>query len=1025
MRQSVYALTKDLRKQMSEYLGDKTLAKILVFTELFLFGVKEFAQEINVYDVWAITTKHGHPIIPNNLSERDYQIISRLQILFPYFRNRTLWQQNLQQYEMIDIKIRLFSIHDGYAVDQVPYILHKERLKLYTSILHQPLKKVETMESFAPFEKELCYIRKKGKREETYKFTIPLHFQTENVPRLCLYRPKMKVKLTENVSFEEIAKEMERISGKNWVNRAKQFTVTPFSSQKELSFYEVQHIAGGLGAGKSTFITLATYFLTKKKMMKVGIIESTVERVLDRVKQLRKLNIKAVPITGFSTQRVNLENQMRSFQNEIEDVSDWDAKDYELFGYLSGACIIQALAQDYEDEHNTNLPCQSILEGEKVRICPLYTKCGVHALSAQLAEAEVWVATSQSVLKSRIPKMADPYNRIYYEAMYDLLDVVFIDEADKAQQDFEEAFFTEYDLFGNSHSLYDQLEKIKNRYVLLSHMENNEVYKWTNHLAKLNQLILKVYNLLSRSFTLRKFLSDKLFHTYYLLMKIAEKIDVNGSGELFQKLKKYIDEPMEVDELVSIVDQLLRGDPTKETSRIIDHFLSRLVGKNKEDVGDDELLKRQVEFLLYLAQIDYYIKYLIQHFPSVREYLEIEADLNEFLRIQSRDLKPFVPETMTGMMIGYRFLPEENKFKFMEYIGVGRQLLSEWHNLYENPDHHEGPGIIFLSGTSYAPGSSHFHLPFKTKWLLTSNQPLPSIEQFYLPIISKETGEPIYISGTKDKQSKHFKLQMMTNALKNTFQNELKYWKEEDRRLLIVVNSYEDTEAVAQALQKDVYWKERFKVLTKDQQTEPYHFPKSLIEKFAYTNASLLVVPLSSIGREYNILQLRKNASLFGSVFFFIRPYIVPGDMNYMVQILHSFLPSFLQRVDYKGLQYGKAVGELKRMSIAKLEQMIKEPDFWNILEDKEREILSWFTFIQVWQMAGRLLRGGTNARLFYIDAKFAPNYLKGEKDTPRTSMLESWNSILTQQAADPIIQALYGPFIDSLNRLEKKMIHY
>jgi hypothetical protein len=510
-----------------------------------------------------------------------------------------------------------------------------------------------------------------------------------------------------------------------------------------------------------------------------------------------------------------------------------------------------------------------------------------------------------------------------------------------------------------------------------------------------------------------------------LLMKIAEKIKISENDDLFQKMKQYIEEPMEVNEFVLIVDELLRVDPNKETGRIIDNFLLKFTNNNEKGICGDELLKKQVEFLLYLAQIDYYIKYLIQHFPSVREYLEIEADLSEFLRIQSRDLKPFVPETMTGMMIGYRFLPDENKFKFMEYIGVGRQLLHEWHNLYERADNNEGPGVIFLSGTSYAPGSSHFHLPFKTRWLLTSNQPLPKIEQFYLPVVDKEKGEPIFISGTNDKESKNFNLQKLTNALKSTLQRELKYWEEENRRLLIVVNSYEDTEAVAEALRQDMYWKDKFRILTKDKQTQSYHYPKSLIEKFAYADAALLVAPLYAIGRGYNILQPHKNESLFGSVFFFIRPYIVPGDMNYMIQILHSFLPSFLQRVDDKRLQYGKAMGELKRMSIAKLEQMIREPDFWSILEDKEREILSWFTFIQVWQMTGRLLRGGTNARVFYVDAKFSPNYVKDEMDTPKTSMLESWKNILNQQAADPIIQALYGPFIDSLNQLQRKIIHY
>lgn len=791
------------------------------------------------------------------------------------------------------------------------------------------------------------------------------------------------------------------------------------SSEKDFSFHEIHHIPGGLGAGKSTFITMATYYLTKMKKAKVGIIETTVDNVLKRVKELRKFNIKAVPIIGYSTQAAHLENQLKSLQSQIEDLADWDQEDYELLSYLSGRCIIHSLSKDYEDNPNDVYPCQHILENGEPRLCPLYQQCGVHNQTSDLHDAEVWVATSHSALKSRIPKMADPYNRVYFEAMYDLLDVIFIDEADKVQQDFDEAFFTEYDLFGDKRSLYNELERI-GQHLSFHHMENNEAYTWKRNLLKLSQLILSIYNLLSHSSSLKTFLSNKIFHTYFLFVNIFKKIDSQENAQFYQELRTYIDEPMKVQKLLSLVDELLRSESFAETDKIMSDFLQ----KNVKEHCDDDQVKRQIEFLLYLVQIDYYIKYLIQHFSSMKEYLGIEADLGEFLRFHQKDILPFVPETMTGMMIGYRYLQQENKFKYMEYSGIGRQLLYGWNHLYKRLDRLEGPGVIYLSGTSYAPGSAHSHLPVKVKWLLTANRPSPALKQYFTPIMDKAEGMPIFISGV-NVQKRINNLQKMVNGLKDTIQQELNYWQKSKRRILIVVNSYEDTEVVAEALKQDLLFQDNFKILVKDKQTTNYHYPKALIEQFAETDESIFVAPLLAIGRGYNILQLNENTSLFGSVFFLIRPYVVPGDMSYMIQILHSLLPKFLQKVDFKGLEYGKAMGELKRLSIAKLEQMIREPDFWGILEENEREILSWFTFIQVWQMVGRLLRGGTDARVFYVDGKFMPEFTKEKADTPKTSMLESWKKILNSHPSDPVVAALYGPFIESINNIERKAIHY
>ena len=86
-----------------------------------------------------------------------------------------------------------------------------------------------------------------------------------------------------------------------------------------------------------------------------------------------------------------------------------------------------------------------------------------------------------------------------------------------------------------------------------------------------------------------------------------------------------------------------------------------------------------------------------------------------------------------------------------------------------------------------------------------------------------------------------------------------------------------------------------------------------------------------------------------------------------------------------------------------------------------------------VWQCIGRLLRGRANARVHFIDAKWAPRSaglrdgqpaaaeLRRWKDTPQSSMLLGFEHVLNEALNDPNPQrqalagALYGPFAEAL----------
>ncbi len=97
-----------------------------------------------------------------------------------------------------------------------------------------------------------------------------------------------------------------------------------------------------------------------------------------------------------------------------------------------------------------------------------------------------------------------------------------------------------------------------------------------------------------------------------------------------------------------------------------------------------------------------------------------------------------------------------------------------------------------------------------------------------------------------------------------------------------------------------------------------------MIESFRKERAEVLIVPLLSVGRGYNILD-QNGESLFGSVFFLVRPYPIPNDMNYLVQALHSYLTQYLQRITGQGIHYEKAVSKLRQISSGKFEAIYKK----------------------------------------------------------------------------------------------------
>jgi hypothetical protein len=100
----------------------------------------------------------------------------------------------------------------------------------------------------------------------------------------------------------------------------------------------------------------------------------------------------------------------------------------------------------------------------------------------------------------------------------------------------------------------------------------------------------------------------------------------------------------------------------------------------------------------------------------------------------------------------------------------------------------------------------------------------------------------------------------------------------------------------------------------------------------------------------------------------------------------------------------------------------------WSSLMPEEKIAFTWDQLVVMWQVIGRLIRGGVPARVVFVDAAFSPREagLTGA-DTPQTSLLLSMREVLgayftDDSSIDPaersLVRFLYEPLYQALENL-------
>lgn len=986
------------------------------------FKVKDFIDIeirlytlLNLYNVipaslgWSVYTKYFDVYKSEAEDEKSRKNIFNLRKDNPLFSTSTKWKMSLNKYLEIDKKYRMFDIDDNDNLIKIVAKYESDRENIYNMYIEELNKSKGSTKWFA--ENTVEY-KSRNKKDDINKYKIYKHevvdIGDKYQKNIDLYKNKKYIKLYNDNNWSETLEKM----GPNFIKRPS-IHMDILNKENEIELKGPIHIVGALGAGKSTYKFAQIYEGVKEHKLKIGVIEDTVPNVINTVKTLRSLGINAVPIIGTTNEKNHLKNYL-SNKKELEELED-DI----IVKWLSGNCILKALNQDKEDE--SSFPCNRLYEDKNKVLCPYSFKCGHMEKMRCIPEAEVIVTTPHNLVKGSIPAFIDNYNRSIYEIFYDNLDMIIVDEADGVQSILDDQLMPSIKVNYGEDSLFRKFNELKND-ISKDNKSRDEIskFKFISNVNKLERILFNIERILPKLEKVKKHTMNRMWtpiEVFKDITLVLRKEQDDNNEKFIKFLQEYVELTdafkisedkldHKINQRFNFISDIHQADKLNEEKLIqeVELMINKYKIKTSSRINL-ELFIQKIAFLIMLVQMDYILKIISNEYPymSYEVYGEIKS-VDGFNNVNKK-LKHLVKEPCIGTIYGYKVSYNNGlRIDMIRYDGVGRSLLESWSNIKEDIGL-EGPCVIYLSGTSYSPGSAHYNLK-KNPDILLRGKSEGNINMKFLPKVNND--KFIRISGIYNKDTRTDNLKNLTKSIIQDIKIELNLWKSSGRKVLLIVNSYDDCRSVGEVLRFENI---NYKLILNEKQDDS--ITKDYIETLANTSVDVCVVPLSIISRGYNILDDKGN-SYFGSMFFMVRPYMVPGDFSSYIQILHHYLNDICEELENRDLIYSDKVDRFRKNCYMRFNDIL-EMSYWKQLNSKEKEIMSWFMIVPIKQAIGRMQRNGNDCNVFFCDLAFSQSIIENNKVDINNSILYGWFETLSECINDEVISNLYGQFYKGL----------
>ncbi|MEG5033543.1 pPIWI_RE_Z domain-containing protein [Microcoleus sp. AT3-D2] len=764
----------------------------------------------------------------------------------------------------------------------------------------------------------------------------------------------------------------------------------------------------------------------------------------------------------------------------------------------------------------------------KAYFCPLFDRCPSQQVYRDMPKARIWITTPGAMAQAGMPYHYELRPIKIGELVYEQSDIVVFDEVDTIIEWFDKVYAEQVTLTDRSkNGVFDKINVKTEQSERIDLVRSPLKARWSASQRNAQTAINATLTLLSDELgheVLQKWVQQGYFTPHVLFYKLARRLagleEVNSYPRSEQQLRS---DERQIPYIMDDFDDFLKDDPVltrnrsnPATTRLLE--IVRLINSTgesatDEDIYDDcrnwiatflpatqsnlnrlrtelatlrsqpnaedlyphlteeeyidtiETLAIRLQFALTITLLDRHTKIVFYEWQNRPNNIR---ETSPHRRMPSAMMN-ILPLPATGRQFGtYYSRKNSNTLSLFAYTNIGRDYVLNYHRLLTDFDGRRGPNVLALSGTSYLPDSTTFHVGDPQGILMPEASAQEAIKQSEFKFIPQfdARNKPIRVSGNlsnkKQANGKFTQIakSLVTDSGSNHLIEELQKLKElgethselwQDRdRILVLVNSYEQAKLVVDemrsycpTIRKQIYHLVNDELEpTKDGKSQPGELKRADIEIFGHNQGKILVAPISSIGRGFNILNGNGKAA-FGAVYFLTRPYPHPNDTQAIAQEMNRRAYEWLEKEDFIAWQQGDGIAhraELLRKTANTYWRSIEQRSYYKTLRDNKdlcsfpRYDLAATTLGRIIQAVGRLIRGGVPFHGYFVDAAWADNSAKklaairgGEdadaidNDTEENSLLVATILRVCEYAAEnnSVGNALYKPLANALENIE------
>jgi hypothetical protein len=763
----------------------------------------------------------------------------------------------------------------------------------------------------------------------------------------------------------------------------------------------------------------------------------------------------------------------------------------------------------------------------KLYFCPLFDRCPSQQLYRDMPKARVWITTPGAMAQGGMPYHYELRPIKMGELIYEQSDIVVFDEADTVIEWFDTVYAEQVTLTDRSRSgVFDDIgvkTENSNRDALVRSPLRS---RWSAAQRNAQTAIVATLTHLSDELgqeILQEWVKQGYFTPHVLFYKLARRLAGLEEFDSYERSEQQLRiDDREIQSIMDCFDDFLQDDPLQRrndsnsaTTRLLEivqrinstgesatdediyndcrnwittffpdtqRNLTRLRTKleslrnllnsevlypyltKDEDIDTLETLAHRLHFTLTITLLDRHTKIVFYEWQNRPDNIRDASSHRQM----SRAMINILPLPVTGRQFGtYYSRKDSNTLSLFAYTNIGRDYVLNYHRLLTDLDGQRGANVLALSGTSYLPDSTTFHMDDPQGVLMPEASAQEAIKQSKFKFLPQfdDKNKPIRISGNlsnkkqaylkfskiakyliTDNSSKHLIEELQ--KLKELGENDPQLWADRDR-ILVLVNSYEQSKWVADemrnhcsSISQQIYHLVNDVEPTKDDKTQPGELKRADIEIFGRDRGKILVAPTSSIGRGFNILNGNGKAA-FGAVYFLTRPYPHPNDTQAIAQEMNRRAYEWLKKEDFIAWQQGDGVAhraELLRKTANTYWRSVEQRSYYKTLRDNKelcafpRYDLAATTLGRIVQAVGRLMRGGVPFHGYFIDSAWADNSAKKlaairvgddpntiENDTEENSLLVATILRVCDYVAESnsVGNALYKPLAEALENIE------